>query len=279
MAGHLCASISPAAQLRLRGAGTDAKRRRTASPVRAHTENVQPTESNATALTSEADAAGTGAEANNESTGVSLPETDNGMVSDLLRDMKEVLRKGEIPHGSPGASGASCLPVPKRGPGSVHRTKRLHGWSKNPGGDYGIELPDGELAGGGCVLEPKRVEWAKRLANASDTAAYLGHKLVKLCDNVSVALDPLTEKGPFLMDLDAALECLEQVLRRRCPPTLDNLVFILSPSFPMFACSMTPTSQPLPSSQLRRALFLQQHSRIACCIKQKPKLGVSEAMC
>ena len=135
-------------------------------------------------------------------------EDDEGLASGLLRDMKEALRRGEIP----AAARPDRAPrLPKSGPGSVHRTAPLYGWTKNAGGKFGIELPEGGLAGGGERPEPLRVEWAKRLANSSDTAALWGHKLVQLCDNVSVNLDLCTEKGPFCLDTGAALRCLDEV--------------------------------------------------------------------
>jgi hypothetical protein len=133
---------------------------------------------------------------------------DEGLASALLREIKDALRQGEIP--SAAEKRRETL-LPKSGPGSIHRTEPLHGWTKNLGGNFGIELPEGGLAGGGYLPEPLRVEWAKRLANSSDTAAIWGHKLVQLCDNVSVGLDPYTGKGPFYLDAAAALQCLEQV--------------------------------------------------------------------
>jgi len=133
---------------------------------------------------------------------------DEGLASALLREMKEALRKGEMPSA---AEKRRDILMPKSGPGSMHRTEPLHGWTKNLGGNFGIELPEGGLAGGGLLPEPLRMAWAKRLANSSDTAALWGHKLVQLCDNVSVGLDPYTGKGPFYLDVAAALQCLEQV--------------------------------------------------------------------
>jgi hypothetical protein len=140
-----------------------------------------------------------------------LPDGGMGMASMLLRDFKETLLKGEIPTYSTPPPPILRQTAPKQGPGSVHRIPQLLGWSKNPGGEYGIELPEGGFAGGGLMAEPLRMEWARRLGNASDTAAHLGHKLLRMCDNVSAGIDPLTEKGPFYLDVAAAVECIEKV--------------------------------------------------------------------
>jgi hypothetical protein len=134
------------------------------------------------------------------------PVSGGSVVSGLLHDMKSMLLQGKLPAPLP-----ATAKKPKKGPGSEHRTPQLVGWGKNPGGNVGIELPEGGLAGGGLVPEPLRVEFARRLANASDTAALFGHKLVMLCDNVSVDLDPLTGRGAFAMDVDAALDCIDKV--------------------------------------------------------------------
>jgi len=138
------------------------------------------------------------------------PAGDTGIASGLFEEMTRLLRTGEIPEVealAPDAHGRA----PKRGPGSRHRTPPLAGWAKNLGGNFGVELPEGGLAGGGLLPEPNRVKWATRLANSSDTCAHLGHKLVQLCDNVSLGIDPVTEKGPFYLDVPAALDCIDKV--------------------------------------------------------------------
>jgi len=135
---------------------------------------------------------------------------DEGMVSGLLHDMKELLLKGEIPASAPPISTTAAHP--KKGPGSTHRTPTLVGWGKNPGGSFGVELPEGGLAGGGLVGEPLRMAWARRLANTSDIAAQQGHMLVRLCDNVSKDIDVFTEKCEFFLDVDAANDCIKKVV-------------------------------------------------------------------
>ena len=48
---------------------------------------------------------------------------DEGLASALLREMKEALRKGEMPSA---AEKRRDILMPKSGPGSMHRTEPLH---------------------------------------------------------------------------------------------------------------------------------------------------------
>ena len=146
--------------------------------------------------------------AGNEAGPASGSTQQHAVVAGLLADMKEMLLKGVMPAPLPPPPARPV--VPRKGPGSERRTARRFGWSRNPGGEFGVVLPEGGLAGGGVVPEPHRVAWARRLANASDTAAHLGHKLVQMCDNVSAGIDPYTEKGDFYLDTGAALECIKK---------------------------------------------------------------------
>ena len=151
-----------------------------------------------------------GGEVTSDDSNAGAPPEAAGMANGLLQEMKELFLKDEIPEVE-GPATFARQKAPKTGPGSRHRTPQITGWARNLGGDFGVELPGGGLAGGGLLPEPKRVAWATRLANSSDAPAHLGHKLVQLCDNVSFGIDPVTEKGPFYLDIAAAVDCIDKV--------------------------------------------------------------------
>jgi hypothetical protein len=70
---------------------------------------------------------------------------DEGLTSALLREMKEALRKGEMPSA---AEKRRDILLPKSGPGSMHRTEPVHGWTKNLGGKLWYRAPRGGAGGG-----------------------------------------------------------------------------------------------------------------------------------